>query len=536
MQIGRDDLSRPAQAAAQAFSVVAELLAEVRAALADLCGRLQNLDRVLADQGGNASLLDAVDAAAATVLAVVDDASAHATPERIGSAVALALSSLDDLGTCTREIDAVATLTRVTSRSLNMTSFDDYVLSLRGIVEEMRADSGRLSQTVLALQSRRIRAVELFDRAQADLRQVTSMLAAVAGERAEIERLLLQSLEEVAATAVRLPSATAAEIEVLMRAIQFSDALSQRLDHIARLLDLQGKPGSTGPLARAQIEALVGETREIAGAAVNSLDRIGRLADDVGRIMGSESDSPARQALLLGQDILSRIAGRTQSVLAAIEGAEGESGALCTSAAEAAERFASVMAATQAMHVHAVNAALLARRGAGQQGAMNVLSVEVQRKAAQCAGLAKKCHGAISQLSLPEDLAAFSGVGEGVRAYRSSIGQTSAAVEAAETASAELQVLRKATVAALERLSGAAGVALKAIEAIYASADDLASLARNLPRDIAGDADPLLDVMDIYSMEAERIVHRRVFGLPENTMAEMPAAAAEDDLLASIMF
>lgn len=537
MEIGRDHLSGPAATAAQAFGIVTGLLSDVRAAAGELCLRLRELDDVLAGQRGNGHLLDSVEHSAQSVQQAVADASARAAPDKIGTAMMLAQSCLDEICSSTREIDAVAALTKVTSRSLGLTSFDDYVTSLRHLVEAMRRDTAQFSAAVDALQSRRVRAVELFSRANSDLAEVISVLGDVAKERAETEQLLQNSLEDIGTLARRLPADTAAEIEVLVRAMQFADALSQRLDHVGTVLAYpHADPGDTGPLARALIEALVEETHEMAKSVMASLRGIGRLADEVGRIMGHDNESPVSRALQLGRVILSEISGRTGSVLAAIEGAEGESVALRTAAEDATQRFTSLLAATDSMHIYAINAGLLARRDEAQQGAMNVLSVEVQRKAAQCARVVTTCHGAINQLALPDDLAALGAVGPIAQIFRLSITKTGDAVNAAGLACEHLERVRMDTIRATQRLAETTRIAVGAVQSIHAVAAELTNLVQALPSSARPNADPLLALLAVYSMESERMVHHRLFGLEQTRSEAAKPPESEDDLLAAIMF
>lgn len=537
MQIGRDLLSGPTRQAAAAFSVVADLLAEVRAALTDLCKRLRELDEVLAAQSGNGQLIEMVEGAVEIVRSAVQEAASRASPQKTNGAIHDALSKLDQIRTCAREIDAVASLTSVTSQSIGLTSFVDYVISLRRLVETMRKDAAEMSGSIMALQSRRIRAVEQFDRAMADILQVGEILQEVASERIETDRLLQRTLSEVNSLASSVPSETTTHIEVLMRAMQFSDALAQRLDHVGMLLGTQDAPAdTTGPLARAQIEALVAETTDIAEDARRSLSQIRSLADRVAHVIGSDTDSPAGRTLKLGREILAKISDRIQSAFEAIDCAEHESRDLCDYAESARARFASVISATDAMHIHAINAALLARQGASTQGAMSVLSVEVQSKASECANLAKRCDSAIREVSLPEDLAAFAAVAPVAAAFRNTIDSTSAAVGTASLASSTLEHVQANTVTALSHLATATQTANDAISAIHASASQLTEVARLLPNSLPANCDPLLGLMDIYSMEAERNVHRRLFGLAETQAKTPPPVATDDDLLAAIMF
>lgn len=64
----------------------------------------------------------------------------------------------------------------------------------------------------------------------------------------------------------------------------------------------------------------------------------------------------------------------------------------------------------------------------------------------------------------------------------------------------------------------------------------MAVLANALPHDIGPEANPLLQLMEIYSMEAERIVHRRVFCLLDAAPPADAMPESDDDLLAAIMF
>ncbi len=299
-------------------------------------------------------------------------------------------------------------------------------------------------------------------------------------------------------------------------------------------------------LAAAQVDALVAATRATLAEARSSLVRIGAMAAESGRILTADRDAPESRAVgvvELNRALLAALARAATSALQATDGAAGESAALHELAQDGARRFASLSEATRAIHVAAVNAALLSRAANGQEKAINVLAVDVQQQAAVCTRVADSCKAAITELTRAEDLAVFGAVSGKAQVFRRAIAETDAAISAGGAALAELDRLQQVAGESLRALGPALQRADEALGRIAASADDLGGLARDLPRAVPAGSDPLTDLFDLYTMEAERAVHRRLFGLPEDPVpsagpARSAAPQADDDadLLASILF
>ena len=167
---------------------------------------------------------------------------------------------------------------------------------------------------------------------------------------------------------------------------------------------------------------------------------------------------------------------------------------------------------------------------------MNVLSMEVRAQAAACEKASTTCHAAIAQLSLADDLDAFARVSDGAQAFGRSVADTTGAVSTAGDAMTELDRLRAITRGSLDRLSQATAVARDSLRTILDASDDLESVAQSLPARPPLGTHPPPDLMDIYTMESERAVHRHVFGLPDQPPAPAGEPATEDDPLASILF
>jgi hypothetical protein len=524
-----------ADATAKAFAQVAGRLSDVRGASMDLCARLGDLDRVLVGQSGNVRVLAVVETGAASLRTALADGSAVAAPARLIQSAVDAGGRVAEIITRTKQLDAVASLTLITARSLDLPGFEDYVRDLRSHSSLVRDDAGHLGVAVAALRGRREAAAALYGQAGESLDRVLGVFGGVADERAATEAMLARSLAEVSALAARLPEVAEAETASLVRAMQFADSVAQRLDHAEVMLS-RPEPVAQA-LARAQIAALVADTLATGTDVAGGLRRIEAQVADAARTLsagGNDRSSPATQALDLGRQVLSEVAEGSRLTLTAVEATAAEAETLRRLSDEASQRFASLAQATGAIHIAAINAVLLARRDDGQERAMTVLSVEVRELAAACASASAGCREAIAHLSLPDDLRAFTEVADRGAAFRRAVGETEGAVGTAGQAMVELDRLRQAAEVSLHRLGTATTDARQALERLADTATELSELAASLPDTSPVGAAEAAHLMSVYTMEAERAVHRRFFGLPEPTAAAKPTT--EEDMLAAVLF
>lgn len=520
---------------ALAFGQAGARLSDVRGGMQTLSARLSDLAAVLAGQRQNALILDQVQSALTPLSAAVANARSVALPQRFSKAVFAARSAVAEIRSRTRELDSVASLTLVTARSLDLSGFEDYVSSLRALGATMRDDSIRLDTAVGALHDRRGSAERLFAEAEQSLDAVGGVLATLARERDDNDIVLTTTLSNIASEAARLPQTVATETDCLVRAMQFADTVAQRLDHIGQIL--RADTPAAAALAAAQIRALAADTRQTMRDVTAALDRVGAAAGEASQVLSHDSTTdaaPVTRSLELGRKVLSHLADGAARALSAIGDAAEESGPLRALAEEATLRFASVVRTTEAVHLAAINAALLARYDDGREKAIKVLSVEVQQQASACERASAACRLAVSALCLPEDIDAFDAVSRAAEVFSASVSRTSIAVDDAAEALGDLGRLRAATADSLERLSDGILVAREAAGRILAETDALVSKIAGLPARVPPGTGPLDEFMALYTMEAERAVHRRLLGLPEPVPA--PAAPLADDPLEAILF
>ena len=524
------------------FAGVAEQLNHVRAGMTDLSGRLGELDRVLNQQSTQDQVIDRIAARTGEVREALVAASAVAMAEHTVAASRTAESAVAVIETQMRMLDAVANLSLITAQSLGMAGFDDYVSHLRSLGTQMRRDAAQVGASLSALQQGRRRAGTLYDHAGSALSEVSAALDQHSRQRRESAQLFAASIGGVGAAAAPLPRLLTAETDALVQALQFADAAAQRIDHIRTILG-RGGAGELA-LAGAQIAALVRATQDTVSRLRTSLSRIESAADASARVLVAEDGgvaNPAARALDLSRKLMTTLGKASERAFGAIDSAATESAALNSLASEATQRVASLTGATRAIHLAAVNASLLSRNDGGHQRAMSVLSIDVQQQAAACAKAAASCGEAMVQLTRADDLALFSAVWDRAQGFRHSVTDTAEAVAANEQAMAAMDALRRAAGESLQALLPAIAQAHKALERIAMSTDTLADLAEDLPPHPPPGSGPLDELLDLYTMEAERAVHRKLFGLPDpNAHAPAPqprsTADAEGDPLASILF
>lgn len=520
-----------------AFAQFVGVMADLRARLQEMDGRLNQLLLLLEGQQGRMQVLGIVEGAVADVSKALQDASAAASPQRVLDAEDAARTALDEISDRARSLDAIANLTLITAQSLGVRGFHDYVADLRKLGRDVGEAVQRLADLMAGLRLRRALAGRQFRLATIGLTKVGLRIAELRERQAGTARLLTLSRDRAAEQASHLPEVTARETGSLLRAMQFADAVAQRLDHTERILARATDP--TTALARAQIEAVVSDGRAVAQDVSASLAAIRAACADAARLLAVEDRSDAAavtQALLMGRGMLDALLAEAGLAMAAIDQAAAEVSPVAATAERAVAEFGTVARATVQVRLAAFNAALLSRHGGEGRQAMTVLSIEVSGQAEACARSAHACRRAITDLSLPEDMAAFAGVAARTVPLRAAIEQAARALDGVMTALADVDALRREAIANLQHLDRTGAVAQEALAQILAGVEGLSKLVSGWPSEVGATGEDLGALMELYTMEAERAVHRRVVGLPDPAPLARIAAPALDDLLAEVLF
>ena len=236
----------------------------------------------------------------------------------------------------------------------------------------------------------------------------------------------------------------------------------------------------TTALARAQIAAVVGDGRAVARTVATSLAAIRAASADAARLLAAEDRPDSEdvlQALQMGKALLDALLAEAGIATAAIDRAAVEVSPVAALADGALAEFGAVARATVQVRLAAVNATL---------------------------------HAAL--------------------------GQAMRALEGVMAALAQVDPLRRETVANLHRLDRTGATAEEALARIVEGVEGLSALMSVWPAEVRASDGDLGDLMALYTMETERVVHRRLFGLPDPSIPAPTAMPAPDDALADVLF
>lgn len=496
-----------------AFAAVADRLGSLRAAVTGIEGQLAALVVFLTRQAEAEDPAARLLIEARALAQAMGDWADPAAGGRVGHRLTTALGRIDRIAREAQMLLAVASLTRVVAAEGADHDFEDYVRSLRDlaatIAEESQNTRGGLAATEVEVTRSRA--------AMAGAREVIDGLALRLGQSGAAGSALAKQVAEdrsrLQVAASTFPVEAGRETRGLIACMQFSDILSQRLDHAERILGLEGGEGAA--LAVAQLQAVVADGRAVTETAEAALAALIRSGGAALTVFEAGSGKGAVEALL----------DRRQAELAQVEAASGaarRAGMLAAEMSAAIEaRLGDGLAATQkldratyAINLSALNATLLAARGNRSRGAMKVLSDAVRESAALCSESSAACRAAL------EDCVAACHAGqiEAIRARGEAFGAAldgaRAGLASARQDSRELATLEEGAQAALKGLMAAAGAGQAALRrlaevtaSLEATAEELAgACAAEVPPDVAAAA------MALYTMEREREVHRACLG------------------------
>ncbi|MFN3260387.1 MAG: hypothetical protein ACE37J_07490 [Pikeienuella sp.] len=542
----RANVAEQGSRSVSAFAEAADRLRQVHGDLGALGRQLDRLSSLLAAQEIDGDPVGPVAQAARALGAALagggaDRASVFADLER-------AVAALDQIEREVRELGAIASITVVTAGSLGANGLDVYVVDLRRLIGALSAECGQLGRAIegvgLALGS----ADEAGRRAARALRSAGSSIEAGKARREAIRSEATRLLRGLGGAARSYAEAVSRETSSLVAAIQFSDSLAQRVEHVTTMIDgAEGREGAVRALVAAQLDALAADARASAAGADRSMARLASEGVHVRDVFGAaEDEGAAGAALRFRRSDLQKIAAQRGAAADAARIASESGASVRALLSEAKERFAGLTRSSAGINLSAINAMLLTARSGASRAALGVLSDAVRECAQECAARGGECSEALRRLSeaaAPERGAA---IVETSSAFSAALEDTERRLRDAEEALAEFETMRREAAETSGRLLPSVRGAREALAQVAASAAGLSEIAREFR--IAAPPSPpaaalLEDLFELYTMEREREVHLAVVGGGKARRRDAPApkpaaeaAAAAEDALADILF
>ncbi len=456
---------------------------------------------------------------------------AEATQERVtGDDPAAACSAVSILARCGRTLSAVATLSRTTAAAAGIGTLDRYLDALAATGNEI----GQAAQEVQGdLDWLVIRATSTLEQCRNGTRALDRLTPHIERRVAELGRMTAEDRRraiELADSARSCGTQGRAMLRGFISAMQFSDRLAQRLDHVARILSHDDS--RLHRLAAAQLESLAGDVASVVEDVRMTMDGVARLADEGARLLNTaEVAASARASLEARAGLVDTALTELAPLRDLVASAEGEARHVRDTADTAGAAFRRLSVRARDLSHHSINATLVAARSGDARGPLSALSSEVRSVAARaldavCEG--EQRMGAIAQMAAGAE-ATVSDAGGGLRgaldaaraeAERDAerLPRIEAAARAATDAADRLRLLLSR---GRERLSGLADTGAD----IAGLAQHLAARAPEPPPDTA----TLSDIFAMYTMEEERAVHRDVCPASAEPSAQSHADGATAD-------
>jgi hypothetical protein len=423
---------------------------------------------------------------------------------------------------------AIASLSKLTARSMGSDRFDDYTENLGNRSTDLGKTAERVRETLSEvtdhISSAGIAAQDAVDALDVLLGAIADRSDAPPSPEAQGARLT-----GLADAARALRDRLWSDLNGLVSLMQFSDAFRQRMEHVETL----ARRAELSAITRAQLEALAADTQ---AAILETQDRVGRLSALATEAAGHfHEDGMAADALReasLQHAALDTAVQQAASVSRAAnvvrEGAE----VLQRSMQVAREALSTLQDQSEDIGLSAINSLLLARGDERTSRAMSNLAAAVGEHARNTSAELATCKSLMEQLTTGSDTMATAVVAH-AEALEGILDGARRDLQAEDARAASRQAGESTALQSVKDLESALADATRALDALRPVPDRLKARAQDLgapgavPDRAAADA-----VRAIYTMQRERDVHDAVFGIApsEETATDTSEEQDLDDI------
>lgn len=511
------------------FEQLTEVLGRVHRALQGIGGDFDRLTQLVDEAGAARGGSGALRAACSSLAGQLGTAHAAISAPDLAHAISDGLDAVETLRRECRQLNAIASMTRVTGYSLNIDAIEDYIVTLRGMI-------GRLSSTTMAVQDGLVSIGTAVRQATGQLGIAASCARmAMEGQR---QAQAAPEMDEICglagSLAERLRDSTQSNTAVLMTGIQFSDAFAQRLEHIETILKAADTEPPAGALAAAQISALASDASEMLTATRAALEQLGSVGQSAAESLAGDTGAQAAQLLAGWRAELDDGHQIERLVAPALEGAMAAVENIDAAVTDARGNLETLSATALEVSLATVNAGLLARRSGSAKSAMDVLSTTVRERADACNDLNCRCRSSFGRIDSHTRTADFSQLIAEAGQLSALIARADADLALASEMFARLEAMQQAARQSAATLEHAVDDGLRALSGLP---DLIAEIANRVPQGMAGplapdDAAVLVPFAALYTMDREREIHAGLVGemLPPAAAATATEPQSLDDI------
>ncbi|MFT7311535.1 MAG: hypothetical protein ACI853_002034 [Paracoccaceae bacterium] len=433
-----------------------------------------------------------------------------------------------------KTLAAVSTLTRTTAASYGIQTMNLYLENLRriaGVIHE--ASDGVLDQ----LGTLQTREVETLSSCREGGKSIGTLLPQVQARKTALSALVTdehKAAQTISTTSQSLGQDTKTELKTFISAIQFSDRMAQRLDHMAQMLSYEDP--HLRQLAAAQATSISVDITAVGAqvrATIAALSRISKRGAELfsqGAIAATIEHSLSTRA-----ETVRVITADLSNVRRALEAARNDATLSRQTIDAAGEALLLLENGSREVANASVNSSLLAARSGEARGALATLSSEVRDTAMQCLKSvegSKQALNALSEVSARAQDAlinAGNALDASVSAYQ---GQIGAGRDRLDT----LNTLRSSAGKSTQHLLALLDEVVISMDAVDGIARNLGQLSAELSQHASAtdigtpDFALLKQIWDTYTMDEERSIHASFFPNMPGISAIADTAPADDDI------
>lgn len=517
------DLRRKSQAQ---FELLTEVLSKVHQALDGIGGDFDCLMILVNEVETARSGSGALQTVCASLADHLGTAHSALGANELARAIADGLDAVETLQLECRQLSAIASMTRVTGHSVKIDAIEDYIVSLRGMIQRL-ASSTHAVQDGLGSIGTAVR------HAIGQLGEASCRARAANADRTQ--RNEPQGMDDISGTvrglSEQLKMTTLSNTGVLMTGIQFSDAFAQRLDHAETILLAAENEHAFNLLAAAQIAALTTDATEMLKATHDALEKLGIVGQTAVASLAGDTGERTTELLAAWQAELDEsnkverlVAPALESAMEAVKNIDAAIGASRQNLQTLSETALEVSLAT-------VNAGLLAMRSGTAKSAMNVLSTTVRERAHACSELKSRCLNNFAKIDTHTQNADFNQLSAEAEQLRNLIIRADADLKLASEMFARLETMQRTAENSAMTLQTAVEEGLEVLAGLPDYISQITSHMPNVrPVELTSNEIAAFTRFEtLYTMDSEREVHAKLTGVPL-VSPETQASQSMDDI------
>lgn len=424
------------------------------------------------------------------------------------------LSAIDD---CGQILNAIASLMGTTVASLGLKNLEGFIEELRETSKNIQLASGDVFKHVARLKERNCLLLDKCKKASKLLDDISLRLSSSRKRVSILNEAEAKASQDLGQRARALTRDGYSQLKSFITAMQFSDRLAQRLDHLEMML--LHSNGHVARLGAAHARRCATDVTSISVDVRETIRLLAELGHSGARVFseGNLADTISK-ALAARKDLTNLVTRELSSIQSVVETARSEVEYAATMAEATTKSFDGLKLASKNLTLASFNSMLVSNRYSRACGPMKVLSKEVRQIASDTLTAVDNAQGAIRKTATgssehQNDLfLSANSLNEEIESFHR---QT----ETGEQRLAKINAMRESSSACARSLLLMVDTVTKSMDRVDETAEQLTALADHLDARAktgeALDTDIINTIWRSYTMEEERIVHAEVFaGVP----------------------